>query len=517
MEQNGKLGFFVFLALFLLPLANAGVEIQSYSTSPSTVKPGMTGTITIVLNNPSATEFITAAYLNARAAGINFVSESKIGDLGAQGSTIVSIPFTVAQSATPGIAPITLELSYTSSISGGSNYKSFSIPLTIGSSNLLKVTNVRISQDTVAPGDSFIIEATIEDDGGPIKNAVLTYASTAAYTFDGTTKVEVGNLFIGEKKRISIPVVAGNSITSGYYSVPFTLTYDDAVTAGNTEILYFGPLTAVTDTAKFAATAETVGATPGGTGTFKIIVKNTGMNDLRNFKIALPQNSLFFTALDFTEKTIDIIRPDETKSLSFEVGIGTNIAAQVYSLPLTMTYETKSGSETVTKAVGVKIGGAPDLSVYISSNPSVITNDNKKYAVSIQISNTGNSPVRALSVSAFAEELEILSPPDSFIGTLSLDDYSTVQYDAVVKKGTAPGKYKLHVQLNYKDSYNTPIVEKKDVEFEIFPQEVALLAGKQNGTDPLVMIVLVVIVLIVIYFVYKRFFKSSASQKLKLK
>ncbi|MFH1443192.1 MAG: hypothetical protein ABIG96_04115 [Candidatus Micrarchaeota archaeon] len=516
--MNGRNIGIVFCALLvlLMPLASAGVQVVSYSISPSVLKPGMSGTITITFNNPSTTEFVTDAYLSGSASGIQFTSGNRIGDLGALGTTLVSVPFNVQSSATPGMVSATLTLGYTSSLSGASNSKVFSVPITIAATTLLKVTDVRISQESVKPGDSFTLEATIENSGGAIRNSYLSYTSTAAFTFEGTTKIDVGDLNTGEKRRITIPILAGNSMTAGYYSVPFALNFDDPVTAGNNETLYFGPITAVTDYEIFSITAQTEDATPGGKGIFRIIVKNTGTFDLRNFKIGL-QSATFFTPLDFTEKTIDLIRVGDTRQVEFEVGIGTNIVAQVYPLPLTITYQTKSGSQTVTKSVGVRIGGAPDLSLYISSNPAVITNDNKPYSISIQVSNTGNTPVRALAVKANSKELEILSPKDAFIGTLSLDDYSTVQYDAVIKKGVAPGHYNIEIELSYKDSYNQPHLEKKMVGFQIFSQELALVASKQSGNNPLVMVVVVIIVGVAAYFIYKRFFKSKMSQTLKLK
>jgi hypothetical protein len=517
MENMGKVFVFGLLLVMLFPFASAGVQIQSYTITPTILKPGMSGNLQVILNNPSSDEFITAAYINSKAAGIGFSNSMKIGDLGALGTTNVAIPFTIRQDASPGIVPVTLEVTYTSSLISGSNYKSFSIPLTISTTNLIRITDVKISKETIYPGDTFTIDATIENAGGQIKNAILTYSSTSTFTFDGTNKVDIGNLNGGDRKKITIPVIAGNAITSGYYSIAFTLNYDDAVTAGNTETVQFGPITAVSDYSKFTITAETIGATPGGNGIFKIIVKNMGSNDLKYFKISLLPTATFYTPLDFTEKTIDLIKAGETKDATFEVGIGTNILAQVYSLPLSLNYQTKGGEETVTKNVGVKIAGAPALSIYISSNPTVITNDNKKYTLSVQVSNTGNSALRALSVKAYSEELDILTPPEAFIGTLSLDDYSTVQYDTIVKKGVNPGKHSIQLELNYKDSYNIPHMEKKEVVFEVFPSDIAALAGKQNGTDPVVMIVIVIVILIAVYFGYKRFFKSSASQKLKLK
>ncbi len=505
------------LLVMLAPLASAGAQISTYSITPSILKPGITGTVSITISNPSATEFITEAYLSAKGAGINFVPQIKIGDLGAQGTTEVAIPFTISDTASPGVIPITLELTYTSNLVSGSNYKSFSIPLTISATNVLKITDVKVSQDAIYPGDSFTIEAIIENSGGPIKNGVLSYSSTAAYTFDGTTKIEIGNIASGQRKKVVLPINTGNNITGGYYSIPFTLTFDDAVTASNTETLYFGPVTAIQDFGKFAVSAETIDTFPGGTGTFKIIVKNTGTNELKYFKVALPQTSTFFTPLDFTEKSIDSIKVGETKEVEFAVGIGTNIAPQVYALPLTLTYQTRSGSESVEKTVGVRIGGSPDLSVYLSSTPSIITNDNKIYSISVQVSNTGNTAVRALSVRVNSDVLELLSPPDSFIGTLSLDDYSTVQYDATVNNGVQPGTQIMNVELTYKDPYNELHVENKQVMFEIYPQEIALLTSKQSGNDPLMTIVIVIIVLVALYFGYKRFFKSNMSQKLKLK
>ena len=517
MAMKSNLAITAMVLMLTIPLAHAGVQKDGYTVTPTTLKPGMAGTLNLILNNPSSTEFITGAYLDAKASNIFFVPSTKIGDLGALGTTNVALPFRISEEAAPGTAPVTLELTYTSSIQGGSNYKSFSIPITVSATNLIKISNIQSSKETIYPGDTFIIEASIENAGGSIKNGVLSYLASADYTFDGTTKIDIGNIGPSEKKRISIPILAGNGIDGGAYSIPFTLTYDDGVTAGLSETIYFGPISAISEYEKFSIFAQTQDATPGGSGTISIIIKNTGSSDLKSFKVTLPQDSKFFTPLDFTEKTIDSIKVGETKTMDFTVGIGTNIAAQVYSLPLSITYQTKSGADSVTKTVGVKIGGAPALSAYISSNPAVMTNDNRPYSISIQVSNTGNTAVRALTVKVASKELEILSPADSFVGTLNLDDYSTVQYDALVKKGVEPGKYNIDVSLSYKDSYNEPHVEDKLVQFEIFPGDIAAIAGKQNGSNPMVTIIIVLAVIVVGYFGYRRFFKSNMSQKLKLK
>ncbi|MFH1257509.1 MAG: hypothetical protein V1658_01075, partial [Candidatus Micrarchaeota archaeon] len=191
--MNGRNIGIVFCALLvlLMPLASAGVQVVSYSISPSVLKPGMSGTITITFNNPSTTEFVTDAYLSGSASGIQFTSGNRIGDLGALGTTLVSVPFNVQSSATPGMVSATLTLGYTSSLSGASNSKVFSVPITIAATTLLKVTDVRISQESVKPGDSFTLEATIENSGGAIRNSYLSYTSTAAFTFEGTTKIDV--------------------------------------------------------------------------------------------------------------------------------------------------------------------------------------------------------------------------------------------------------------------------------------------------------------------------------------
>jgi hypothetical protein len=200
--------------------------------------------------------------------------------------------------------------------------------------------------------------------------------------------------------------------------------------------------------------------------------------------------------------------------MEFEVGVSGTTPAGYYPLTITVNYLNINGeSQTaVQKQVGLEVGGSPQLSITPNTNPAPISAGGI-YALSLQFSNTGTINIRALALSISSEDFEILSSPENYIGSLNLDDYSTVDYTIHSKSNLKPGNYPIHVSMSYRDAYNVLHTETQDVLLEIVSPDVAALTQKPTGMSLTSILIIVIIIGVIGYFVYTRYFKKKAKVK----
>lgn len=510
MGLEGKWLLAYVVLLLVAEGVNAAPQIQNYTVSPERLKAGMSGSINIVFYNPSSTEYISGAQLDASASQLEFSGGTSLGDMGTLGTTVTSVGFKVKDDATPGIYTVKLTLSYTTSAGASTGYKIFSIPLTVYPNVVIQVKDFKASKSVINPGDSFGITAKIASRGGELRHVVLSFPSSSNFSLEDATKIDVGALKDGMEHPLSFNAIAGERAVAGYYSIPMTISYDDAVSTSNTETIYFGPVTVAAETSRIDAAAINASFNPGSQVELEIELRNNGDTALENVRIALPETSEFFVPLDFGEKTVSRIAPRGSETVSFNIGVKTNIAPQVYQIPLSIRYESKTlGSKEYTKNVGVKVAGTPAVAVIVSTSPAPLTASRGEYTLSVQVSNVGNTAIRAVSTEVSSDILEFVGTREDYLGTLNLDDYSTSQYAVVVKPGAKPGRYPVFVTVSYKDAYNTPYVQQIRAEIEVASAELAALSAKPQPTNPLYVIVGLAVIAVVLYFGYKRFFKKK--------
>lgn len=121
--------------------------------------------------------------------------------------------------------------------------------------------------------------------------------------------------------------------------------------------------------------------------------------------------------------------PDRKKC----IGISSSASSGYYTIPLTLT--TAEGQKA-TYVSGVVVEATPQITVSLDTTGAT---------PQIQVANTGNSQIRSVHVSATAAGSS--APTDSFIGTLNVDDFSSV----ALPSGSARS---VDVEVTFKDSNN---------------------------------------------------------------
>ncbi|MCX6777091.1 MAG: hypothetical protein NTY73_03960 [Candidatus Micrarchaeota archaeon] len=500
-------------ALFMLLLAmvafvSADVQITSYSVLPSTLKPGVTGSVSITVSNPSAT---TLAGVVIYQGGEQFTFTSnrvQLGDLGALGSTVITIPFTIKGDISPGIYNLRLDAFWTE---GSSSFtKSFSVPINVTNPPIFHFSFVPLNQ--ITPGQSFTVNGQITNDGGSVSKIVIT-VNSESFFLDGVSQLSLGDLTSGSNASFTIPIVASASVSSGVQSIPLTVAYQDPQGALQQTTININPVQVAKSSVDFLLDAQPdkKPLSPGDKTRLSVNITNNGNSKAYSAKVTVSSTSQYFTSLGSSERYFDGISPGSGEHMEFEIGVSGSTPAGYYPLILTINYLNVNGETqtAIQKQVGVEVGSTPEITITPNTNPSPVSSGNK-YSLSMQFSNTGSINVRALEVMLTSDSFEILDPPKSYIGSLNIDDYTSVQYTIYSKKDLKPGTYPLHVSMRCKDAYNTEYNMTRDVMLEVVSPDTAALTQAPGGMSLISIILVLIVVGTVGYFVYKRYLKKKA-------
>lgn len=501
--------FMVLLAL--VAVVSADVQITSYSVLPSTLKPGVTGSVAITISNPSATT-LKGTVIYQGGEQFTFTSNRiQLGDIGALGSTVIAIPFTIKGDVMPGIYNLRLDAFWTEG--SDTHTKTFSIPISVTNPPIFNFSFSPVKP--ITQGDKFTVDVQLKNEGGSISKISMTINSTSFF-FDGVSQVNIGDLATGQNTSFELPIVANASLQSGVQSIPLTLTYQDPLGSLQQVAITITPINVVKSSVDFVVDAqvEKRPLSPGDKTKFFVNITNIGNSYAKSAKVSVSSASSSFTSLGSSERYFDSIAPNSKEHMEFEIGVGGTTPSGYYPVTITINYLNNNGEAQtpIQNQVGIEVGDVPQINITPSTNPAPLSAGGT-YALSLQFSNTGNINVRALSVRVSSDAFEVLSSPDSYVGTLNLDDYSTVDYTMHVSSNTKPGVYPVHVAMLFRDSYNMEHQVTQDVLLEVVSPDVAALIQKPAGMSITSIFIIVVVVGAVIYVVYTRYFKKKEKVK----
>ncbi|MFH0817946.1 MAG: CARDB domain-containing protein [Candidatus Micrarchaeota archaeon] len=507
----------MFLALVIVFAAAAFADVQFTSTtvSPSTPRPGNTGSISFTVTN-TGTSAISGLTLAPSGNGFESFSDSvSVGTLGASGSTQTSIQFKVSPNTESGVYNIMINVYWNeNTASGGTGYKLVQIPVTVSKQTIFQISS---SPVTVGIGDDFELKATIKNTGGRASNVVMAINSPYFIVKD-SSKLIIDDLGRGAEASINVPILTNFSMPAGLYAVPVSISYQDDLGGIQQTTAILGTVQAVRGSSDFSVTSSTdSAASPGKRVKMTITVRNDGTLATKSVKTTLSSASSNFVPLGSSQRLIGDMKPGETASTSYDVGISASATPGYYPIVLSVDYLNRQGDAqaTVTKDIGIEVIGEPKLSIITSTNPSPVAQGGK-YSLGVQISNTGTTGVNSLRVTVESDSFIVLdNSQTAFIGNLKTDDYSQVSYNVLVKAGTLPGKYPITVKMNFADAYNA---EKEIVETSylqvIEPDVAASLGMNGNGGsgNTILLAIGLVVVLIIAYLIYRRTRKQNGKK-----
>ena len=499
---------FAFLAVLAIAgIAFADIAPSGFAVSPSTLKPGVAGSLSFTLAN-TGTYTITGVDLYASGNRMTFFSEKiNVGTIGAGATTTVTVPFKVDSDAAAGVYNIQLTTYWVDPV-GGTSYKTFSVPVTVSSAVNFDISGISYNETQIRAGHAFTASATITNTGGAAKNARLSSASES-FRLLGSSQITLGNLDAGSNTQVSIPLSADSRLTPGIYNIPVTITYEDELGVSQSVPLSIGSVDVYKSPVFFnvVAVPGASNVLPGQRITVNVNITNVGGEAAKSVRIAFASDSPNFVQMDSSERYVEEILPGETEVVGFEMGVNTGTLPGFYPLHVTISYLDARGEEqqAVRQGTGIEVAGVSDMTAFATASPAPVT-AGKKYTLSVQVSNIGTTQLKSVRASVSGAFFDLLASPENYIGTLNVDDYSTISYPVYIREGIEPGRQDFTVRLTYRDQNNVERSVEKMAYIDIVSAETAAKAtATGNGMNGTLMFVGGLFVLVVLYFAYRRF------------
>ncbi len=193
---------------------------------------------------------------------------------------------------------------------------------------------------------------------------------------------------------------------------------------------------------------------PGDTGVISLTLENVGESLLRNVEVQLDLDGLSLAPTGSSDsKTVGMLEGKTRETFNFEVIAFPAAVANVYQVPVNITYESEQGSSyDVDKTIGVVIGSTPELLVYFEKNE--LSMETLEGEVVIKFVNKGLSEIKLLEMEILEnEQVEVLSEsPILYVGNIDEDDYES----ADIKLKISDEHVDVPVRIAYKDALNNP-------------------------------------------------------------
>lgn len=507
-----KMRLFVLFALFLSCFAFAGVDVSSYSVSPSTLRPGLSGSVIVSLKN-TGSDTVSGVRTIFTASGFTISApDVYVGDLAASGTSTLTVPLKVNADLAPGSYNVVGRITWVGGAGETSPYKLFSIPVNVESASIVQAENVSISKQPLIPGDAFTLSFTLHNTGSEMRDAVLSTNSTT-FVLTGQARVLLGDLGAGQSSSVQLPFTASTGAGSGTQQLPLQIDFTDAFGQSKVASVTITPILVEERSIDFFVDAGKVSGaiSPGSVVKLSVNVKNIGNDAALGTVAGMSVNSSVFTSLGPSEVFIGVLGPNEDKQVEFELGINGEATAGYYPLAVTIDYRDKTGKRqaVVSKRVGVQVSSRDEVSVISSTKPEAAT-AGARHTLSLRFFNVGTNELRGASASIASDSLELIGSQQEYIGSITLDNPETVQFEVFIKNSVKPGLHAVNYTLDYVDAYNTRKQLSGVAFVQVVSPETAAAYKGNGGTNPLLLFAGLVVLVVIAWLAYKRFVKKKA-------
>ena len=426
------------LLMCIACLSFAGISVNNYTVSQSSFQPGDVGVTTLSVTNPTGGTRVTGLTMTIyNPSEITVTSSPKLADIDTGGSAIVSIPFRISTNASPGIYLINVEFTGFGTSTAGQNQvtNTVSVPVTVVRSPI-----VSMNADTKVLGGVDDISLTITNNGGTAKQLRLRTSSNSSIVFYGANEVYIGDLKASKVLNLTLD---SRNADNGPYDIPFQLVYNDelGITHTDSALLRMTVKKELLDT----TFNQLSNLTTGMEGTLSLELVNNG-DALSDVRLSFTNSSLLLK--DSGEMKFGDLSSGGSKTVSATVYPGLSPGLNLVDAKVSWVEKDVRKEETI--HVPLTISSDADVSVYLESKPSPLE-AGAEHTISVLVSNIGSYKIDNVDVGMSSSGFELLDvTPRQYIGSLSQDDFSTVQFKVMMSDNA--GTYPISINVKYRDS-----------------------------------------------------------------
>ncbi len=495
---------FIFM-LLLLPLSFADLSVSDVSTLPAIIRPGMSGVVVMTVSNTGTGEALGVLIEGPSEAGaINAKGQVYLGDFNTSLSSSVTFPFSVPSTTEAGVYTISLKISWSSS--SGARYKYVRLPLVVTNPAILSADAGR---EAISTTGDFSLPLRISNSGGAARSVRLSLNSTQFFQ-TGFNPLIISDLDTGSSQNATLGVSLASNVTSGAYSVPMIVYYEDEA-GQQTSALVSLRLLVKRQSPQFSVSLlNTEGLSPGQQLQVRLNIKNSGDAAAYSVRLRLGNDSVL-TSLGASDAQVGDLAPGESKTIVMESGVN-DVTPGFYNSDFLISYKDVHGDEQaqVSVPVGLSVESTSDISVFVTAKPSPVVSGDM-HTLSVTVSNTGSAKIKAVAIKMQPSSVFILqeAQDQQFIGGLNADDFSSVQFKVQVAD-VPDGKYPVNLTLTFKDAYNRESQVSQKVELSVISKaSAAKLSGNGSGSQ----IILLAGAVVVVGGAYLLWRRSHAKKK----
>lgn len=334
--------------------------------------------------------------------------------------------------------------------------------------------------------------------GQPLENLQIILVDVYPFKAENTV-INIPTLMPGETKAFSFKVTpnadspAGNYMVSLQFLSPVLGEYNSEqiplVVMNQPKILTLTDITRTPET-----------AVPGGNVNVDFTLTNTFDSTLKDIvvKLDLSNTSYFAPATTTTEADLKELAAGDKQKVTFNLLISPNAPADVYKIPVSITYTDESGNSASKETyIGVPVNTVPVYSLYLED--STAYEKDKAGKVTLSVSNVGPVDIKYLTIRLLESDgYDIISKSQIYIGNLKPDDYQTAEFN-IYRKTAGP----LKAMMTYKDAYNNEYSKVEDIQLQFLKTNEAEKYGLITTTSYLSTILLVIVAILFIWMIYE--------------
>jgi len=321
-----------------------------------------------------------------------------------------------------------------------------------------RIVDVTQIPDRVFPGDEVNLKMSLyTTKTGGVSNVVVTVITpfddiTSTTTFD--------SVISGEKKTVTRDFTVSAGTKPGTY---FVYAYASASSIPQQEVVRI-PITVYEPSVIDMLFAEVEGNETVRTGAAApVVVKltNTGVLDAEDVVVKIILNtSSPFTPLEYDRRYVDRVEAGKTVEVPFLIGIQADASPGFYPLVVNIQYSVDNAVQpTIQQNIGLKVQANSQLLV----TSDLGSGSSSSTLLTLTIANVGDTALRGVYVTASGNGVRITGVSDKFVGTLNLDDSTTMALNFVLSGRVADGASapSITVLVSYKDPLNQESVLKQ--------------------------------------------------------
>jgi len=491
------------------------LAVRNFSATPAVTAPG--GTVTLnfeVVNqgNRTAQGVVVSLDTGSKFVPANGQASATLPNLNPGARQLVALAVVAGMDAPKGPNPIPITLAYYD-FEGTALTSKATLSVTISElaeASQVVLSNYTIDPDPVLPGQKVTVTGTITNTGNAVAAQVLMrIAGDNSILLSGSQgdSLPLGDLQPGASADISLELVVSSSAKDGAQGQPVKLSYlQDGEAKEVATSLTINVAKADKPAPLMLLAAYDVGADhlqPGDQFTLKMTLHNVGRGDASNMLVTFGTvETTSNPGLEGTPGGMD--QSSTTPSTTFapigaggtlyvgEVGaeggevtltqdfiVNGSTTSGIYSLPITLRYQKPDGTEAKEEfKASVVVIALPRLSFSLQSPLPETVNVGEPFAIPLTVGNTGTTTIAVKSVTAEAENGEVIEGADTAIEPLKTDDDTTVN---VMVMALDEGPVKVTLTLHYTNDLNqdATIVQSYEVSAmlsepmpeDMFPQE----------------------------------------------